>query len=338
MRTAFGQQFDVPTGYLNNASIGIPPVIVADAVADAVQRWRAGADDPGSFDGHVLRAREAFGHLVGVPTARVAQGASVSQLVALVAAGVPNGASVLVVRGEFTSLTFPFAMQAHRGVRVTEVDLADLVSAVDGHDLVAVSVVQSADGALADLDGLRASGARVLLDATQAVGWLPLALDWADWVVAAGYKWLLSPRGCAWLACGENALERTVPVTANWYAGEDPWTTVYGLPLRLAGDARGLDLAPVWLAQVGAAEALSWLASLDMAAVRKHCVDLADSVRDRFGMPPSGSAIVSMDLVDEAERLVTAGVRASLRAGRVRLGCHLYNTAEDVELVFDALK
>jgi hypothetical protein len=44
-----------------------------------------------------------------------------------------------------------------------------------------------------------------------------------------------------------------VPLAAGWYAGPDPWTTVYGLPLRLAADARALDVSPAWLGHVGAA-------------------------------------------------------------------------------------
>ncbi|NUT96017.1 MAG: aminotransferase, partial [Saccharothrix sp.] len=186
MRSAFGTTFHVPTGYLNTASIGVPPAPAASEVADAVRRWASGLDGPTSAEASVTTAREAFGKLLGAPVSQIAIGASVSQLVANVAAGLPAGARVLVARGDFTSLTFPFAA---RGCEVTEVELADVPSAAAGHDLVAVSVVQSADGRIVDLDGLRESGVPVLLDATQAVGWLPLALDWADYVVAAGYKW-----------------------------------------------------------------------------------------------------------------------------------------------------
>ncbi|MFD1152250.1 aminotransferase class V-fold PLP-dependent enzyme [Saccharothrix hoggarensis] len=335
MRAAFGTTFDVPLGYLNTASIGVPPAPTATAVADAVRRWSTGADGPAAVDEHVTTARTAFGRLVGVPGDRVAMGASASQLVALVAAGLPADASVLVARGEFTSLTFPFAA---RGLRVTEVDLEEVPSAAPGHDLVAVSVVQSADGRIVDLDALRATGVPVLLDASQAVGWMPLRLDWADWVVAVGYKFLMSPRGCAWLACSPSALERTVPAAANWFAGDDPWSTVYGLPLRLAPDARRLDLSPVWLSQYGAATSLPYLASLDLADVRDHVVALADSLLDGLGLPARGSAIVSLDLPGAGERLEAAGVRSSLRAGRVRLAFHLYNTAEDVDLVLAALR
>src|SRR5215470_5190006 len=342
IRTAFGQSFDVSPGYLNTASIGIPPLFVADAVAQAIDRWRTGSDRSNAFDADVTAARKAWASLIGVAAEKVAIGASVSQLVGLVAASAPDGTRVLTVAREFTSVIFPFAAQAHRGVTVTEVAPTELVSRVNGHDLVAVSVVQSADGAIADLDRLReaatASGARVLLDVTQAAGWLPLRLDWADWVVGASYKWLLSPRGAAWLALRPEELERTVPHAANWYAAGDPWSATYGLPLRLAPDARRLDLSSVWFAQRGAAAALSWLATLDRAAVRDHCIGLADSLLAKLRMPPRGSAIVALDLPGAAERLAAAGITATSRAGRARLSFHLYNTAEDVEMAVAALR
>jgi selenocysteine lyase/cysteine desulfurase len=336
----FGADFDVPAGYLNTPSIGIPPAHVADAVAESVERWRRGADSPPDFDDAVAVTREAFGQLIGVPGERVAIGASVSQLIANVAAGLPDGARVLTAAGEFTSVTFPFAVHAHRGVRVTEVDLVELPVHVEGCDLVAVSVVQSANGAQVDLDALRAAadaaGVQVLLDVTQAAGWQPLQLEWADWVVGAGYKWLLSPRGAAWLAVHPRALDCTTPVGANWYAGEDPWQTVYGMPLRLAESARGLDLSPVWLAYIGAAGALPYLASLDLHAVRAHCVKLADTLLTRLDLPARGSAIVTLDA--DPVRVAKAGVTASVRAGKVRMGFHLYSSLSDVELVLDAFE
>ncbi|MFD2422621.1 aminotransferase class V-fold PLP-dependent enzyme [Amycolatopsis pigmentata] len=338
-RTAFGRVFDVPDGYVNTPSIGIPPAVTADAVAAAVDRWRRGADAPPDFDEAVAASRRGFADLIGVPADRVAIGASASQLLAVVAAGVPDGGKVLAAAGEFTSTTFPFAAQEHRGVTVTEVDLGELARSVPGHDLVVVSVVQSADGAIAALDELREAareaGTAVVLDVSQAAGWLPLRLDWADWVVCAGYKWLLSPRGSAWLAVHPRALERGVPVAAGWFAGENPWQTLYGMPLRLARGARAFDLSPVWLAHVGAAVSLPYLASLDIAEVRDHCVKLADALLAGLGLPERGSAIVSVD--GDAARLEETGVRASFRAGKARFGFHLYNTMDDVERVLSAL-
>jgi selenocysteine lyase/cysteine desulfurase len=341
VRTAFAERFDVPVGYLNTASIGVPPARVADAVDTAVRRWRIGADAPPDFDASVAAARAGFAALIGVDPAAVSVGASVSQLVGLVAASIPGGSRVLLARGDFTSLSFPFAAQRHRGLELTEVDLAKLPAEVAGHDLVAVSVVQSADGAVVDLDALReaaeAAGAWVLLDTSQAAGWLPLRLDWADWVVGAAYKWLLAPRGAAWLASRPESLDVVIPHAAGWAAAADPWESLYGLPLRLAPDARRLDLSPVWHAHVGAAVALPWVASLDLAAVRAHCTGLADALLDRLGRPPRGSAIVALDLPDAGPRLAEAGVRVSTRAGRTRLSFHLYNTMADVDLAARAL-
>jgi selenocysteine lyase/cysteine desulfurase len=337
VREAFGQTFDIPAGYLNHASIGVPPTSVADAVERSVRDWRGGLDGPPDYDVHVADARAAFASLVGVKASQVTTGASTSQLVAMVAASIPDGARVLTTAGEFTSTTFPFAAQAHRGVTVTEVPLAEIPDAMGAHDLLAVSVVQSSNGAIPDLDAIRerAGGTTVLLDVTQALGWLPVDLGWADYVVASGYKWLMCPRGSAWLAIRPDAIERTVPIVANWYAGDNPWQTVYGMPLRLAGDARRFDLSPVWLAQVGAAVALPWLASLDLEKVRQHGVGLANELLDRLGLPSGSSPIVSLDA--PMDRLAAAGVRAATRAGRVRLAFGLNNTVEDVDLVTKAL-
>jgi selenocysteine lyase/cysteine desulfurase len=337
-RTAFGAEFDVPDGYLNTASIGIPSVPVADAVAAAVADWRVAATNPPDFDVPVTTARAAFAALAGVGVERVAIGAAVSPLVGLVAASLPAGSRVLVAEGEFTSVSWPFAAQTGRGVTVTECPLDELGERAAEADLVAVSVVQSADGRVADLDALRAAqagGTRIVLDATQALGWFDADLSWADVVVAAAYKWLLTPRGAAWTAVSPEL--EIVPQHANWYAGEERWSSVYGLPLDLAADARAFDTSPAWYCHVGAAVALPWLAGLDRAAVHAHCVGLADAFRAGLGMEPAGSAIVSVRRAGALERLAAAGVTVAGRAGAARLSFHLYNTEEDVARALDAL-
>jgi selenocysteine lyase/cysteine desulfurase len=338
VRMCFGEEFDVPDGYLNTASIGIPSVSAADAVADAVTGWRTGAGRPGEYDEPVMRARNAFADLVGVGADRVTIGHAASALFGLVAAALPAGTRVLVAAGEFTSVTWPFAAQAARGVTVTEVELGQVGLRAAEFDLVAVSTVQSADGRLVDLDALRAAaaaGTSVVLDATQSLGWLDADLSWADAVVAAGYKWLLSPRGVAWMAIRPELA--AVPSAAGWYASADRWADVYGLPMSLAPDARALDTSPAWYCQVGAAAALPWLAGLDRAAVHAHCVGLADAFREGLGMEPGGSAIVSVRREGARERLAAAGVVSAARAGGARLAFHLYNTEADVARALDAL-
>lgn len=335
VRTAFGLEFAVPDGYVNTAGVGVPPVPVAEAVEAAVRDWRTGAGRPVHFDAPVAAARAGFAALVGVPVERVASGAALSSMVGIIAASLPRGVRVLVADGEFTSLTWPFAAC---GADVVEAPLPELGERAAGFDVVAVSVVQSADGRVVDLAALRAaqdSGTRIVLDATQSLGWYDGDLTFADAVVADGYKWLLSPRGTAWMAVAPDW--ELTPHQAGWYAGADVWTSVYDLPLRLAPDARRFDISPAWYCQAGAAVALPWLAGLDRAAVHRHCVGLADAFCAGLGLPPAGSAIVSVRLPDAMERLAAAGVVASPRAGAARLAFHLYNTTDDVALALRAL-
>jgi selenocysteine lyase/cysteine desulfurase len=342
VREAFGESFDVPRGYLDTAAIGVPFARAADALVDTVRTWRAGSMRVWDFDDDIGVAREAWAQLVGVYPSHVATGSSVSQLVRLVASSVSDNTKVLTVHNEFTSVTFPFVAQQHRGVTVTESTYSELIPQVCEHDLVAISAVQSADGTVMNLGELQAAvgetGALVLLDVSQAAGWLPLQLDWAHFVVGAGYKWLLTPRGAAWMAVRPDVLRDVVPQVANWSGAHDMWSSLYGLPLRLSDQARRLDSSPVWFAQRGAAVALPWVAGLDLTEVRKHCVALADATLAGLGEQPRGSAIVSLDLPpDAAVRLVHAGATVSTRAGRTRLSFHLYNTMDDVDLVLKAL-
>src|SRR2546429_96068 len=82
-----GEPSHPPPASPNPASVGIPPTFVADAMTEAIALWRNGSVQPPDYDKHVAAARDAWARLVGVPASTVAGGASVSQLVALVAAG-----------------------------------------------------------------------------------------------------------------------------------------------------------------------------------------------------------------------------------------------------------
>jgi selenocysteine lyase/cysteine desulfurase len=247
---------------------------------------------------------------------------------------------VLAAEGDFTSLLFPFLAS---GCDLRTVPLEQLAEALDGRtDLVAVSAVQSADGRVAELDAIAAAaahhGVMSLIDGTQACGWLPLDAGRFSVLVAGGYKWLCHPRGTAFMAVAPEVRERLIPLAAGWYAGDSPWDSCYGTPLRLAGDARRFDVSPAWLNWHMAATTLEAFEELGVATINRHDVSLANRLRSGLGLEPSNSAIVSIDADDDwIERLRQAGVKASVRAGRVRLSCHLYNSEKDVDQTLDAL-
>ena len=130
------------------------------------------------------------------------------------------------------------------------------------------------------------------------------------------------------------------PHAANWYAAQDPWDGVYGLPLRLADTTPGGSTSrPVWFAQLGAAATLPWLAGLDLhAGARPLRGTRRQRARPSLGLPPRGSADhLRRPDRDQAGRLTGAGVVSAVRAGRTRLSFHLYNTEDDVDLVLGAL-
>ncbi len=272
--------------------------------------------------------------------ADVAIGHQVSPFVGLVAASLPR-ANVLAVEGDLISLLFPF-LTAGCAVRTVALDrLAEIVDS--STDLIAVSAVQSADGRLADLDAVAAAasvhGALTVIDATQACGWLPLDASRFDVVVAGGYKWICHPRGTAFMTVSPSVRERIRPHAAGWYAGEHPWETCYGAPLRLASDSRRFDASPAWFSWHAAAAALALFETVVVEGIHDHDLTLANRLRAGLGLEPGDSAIVSLATTDGAgERLARTGVRASVRVGRVRLSAHLYNDERDVDLALEALR
>jgi selenocysteine lyase/cysteine desulfurase len=334
--------WDAEPGYLNTASYGLPPRPGWDALQSALADWRAGRTSWEGWAEAVDRSRQSFARLVGADSADVATGSQVSALVGLVAAALPDGARVVVPEIEFTSNLFPWLVHADRGVEVVTVPTGRLLDAIDERTTaVAVSAVQSATGEVADLAAIsaaaRAYGALTVVDATQAVGWLPVDARHADALVCGAYKWLMSPRGAAFLVVSPALAARMRPIAAGWFAGEDVHGSYYGPPLRLAKDARRFDVSPAWFDWVGTAAALEVVESVGIEAIHAHDVALANRFRTGLGLSPGDSAIVSVGWEGAAERLHRAGIRAATRAGSLRASFHAYTTESDVDTAVAAL-
>ncbi len=199
-------------------------------------------------------------------------------------------------------------------------------------------MVQSADGRLVDLDALRAArgtGTRVVLDATQALGWLDADLGFADAVVAAGYKWLLSPRGTAWLALRPDW--PVVPHSAGGTPGPTSGTASTGCRCASPPTRGPSTRRPRGTARRAPPSrcpgSRGWTA--------RPCTRTASAWPTRsapgWACHPPDSAIVAVRRPDAMARLAAAGVVASARAGAARLAFHLYNTEDDVDRAVAAL-
>ena len=284
------------------------------------------------MDPVVDRMRAAYATLVRADAADVTLAGSVSQVVGMVAASLPDGAKVLAVRNDFASVLFPFLSDPR--LTVTLVELDDLVDAIrPGIDLVAVSAVQSCDGRVADLTGIslaaEAAGVKTVIDVSHAAGWLPMHARDFDVVVAAAYKWLTAPRGIALAAIHPRATWIR-PVNASWYGADSPWNSLYGPRMNPSATARRFDTSPPWQLVEAGAIALETLASADLYRTRAYVVGLANAFRARVGMPDGASPIVSVDGAD-ADALAAAGVTVAARNGKARFSFYVYNTLADVE-------
>lgn len=332
-----------PAGtYLNTASYGLPPRPAWDALQDALEDWRGGRTSWEHWGIPGEEARASFARMVGVEVETVAIGPNVSTMIGLIAASIPEGSRVLAPDVEFTSLLFPFLVQEHRGVTVRLVPAGELAGEISPDvDVVAFSAVQMATGEVADLDAIAHSAEEhsvlTVVDATQAVGWLPIDASRFGVVAAHGYKWLLSPRGTAYMAIRREVLETVAPQTAGWYAGEDPLATFFGPPLRLAESARRLDTSPAWFMWVASAPTLAVLEQIGVDAIHAHDVALANRFRAGLGLEQGDSAIVMSDAPGASEKLAAAGIQAAVRGGRLRTSWHLYNTEGDVDRTLDVL-
>jgi selenocysteine lyase/cysteine desulfurase len=330
------------TVYLNTASFGLPPDSVWHALQIAQADWRAGRVSWEHWTAVTGRARKEFATLVHADPDRVAVGANVSGLIAQIAAAIPDGSKVLAPEPEFTSLLFPFLAQAGRGVDVKVVPLARLAEAIDSTtDVVAVSAVQSSTGEVAALDDIasaaRHHGALSIIDATHAIGWLPVDATRFDALACAAYKWLMSPRGTAFMVLDEALADRLTPHQAGWFAANDPLTDQFGPPLRLPDTARRFDTSPAWFSWVGTEPALRLINEIGVETIHQHDLKLANRFCAGLGLPESDSAIVTADIPDATERLARAGIMAAARAGRLRASFHLYNTEADVDAALNAL-
>lgn len=333
------------------------PLPVTAALTEAITAWQDGRLDAEQWEQAAPAARLDFARYLGVPASDVALVGSVAEATATVASSLPPaGDAIIVGDEEFRSNLFPWLALESRGYRIVRVPAdpagrtESLLAAIDGTTaLIAVSHVLSADGERVDLARLRAAadtaGARLLVDATQSLGVLRPQLDAVrpDYLVVHGYKWMLCPRGAAWLVTRHYG--ELNPLLPSWKSAADGG--YFGGSLRPAAGAARCDTSPAWLSWIGAKAAIELLSGLPAAAVEQHCLALASTFRD--GARAAGAIPVG---TGQPSHIVTVrtpnpdGIRARLQSQRVhalvsgdclRVGFHYFNNDDDVAAALHAL-
>lgn len=334
--------------YLDTATYGLPPQATVDVLQRAVEMWQAGTGDwVSDWDEPSDAAPRAFATLIGAPAGTIAAIPAASVGTGLVAGGLSSGDEVVVPADEFTSTMFPLLVAKERGAIIHEVPFERLADAIGpSTKLVATSVVQMQTGRVADLaailDAAERHGTRVLLDATQAIPFVPLGdvIRRIDYLVCSGYKHLLSPRGTAYLYVREDHWDELEPRNANWRAADLPFGRYFGGPLTLAPDARRFDVSRGWFPWIGAATSLQLLTEWQAAGAFETVRGLAKGLASRLEVPWHGASLVCAPLEDgERARtaLQAAGVKASVRGTAIRFAVHVYNTEADLDRAAEAI-
>ncbi len=364
--------FDIPddVAYLNCAYMAPQPHRVTEAgIASAQRKQRPWSLGPKDFFDDLERLRTLFAQLVhgDADGVAVAPAASYALSTAAANASASAGDRIVVLTEQYPSNVYPWRDLAQRsGATVVAVIRPEdgnwtqaVVESIDERTaVVAVPNCHFMTGALIDLamigSAARAVGAMFVVDATQSLGVLPLRADeiGADVVVAAGYKWLLGPDslGYAW----------TAPHCRDWRPLEHHWAgregsedfanlTSYTDSFRPGarrfdgGEASNFVLVPMALA------ALETVAEWSVERVAATVEPLTAAVLDgaaALGLSPhvglSAGHIVGLRLPTGSpdavvQRLAEAQVHVSLRGDNLRVSPYVFNTADDVARLLEAL-
>ena len=307
------------------------------------------------------RARTAAARLIGAGVDDIAIVGSVSHAIATAARNlrpVPGG-RILRVADEFPSQRHAWnRLAAERGMAVEEVPrpgdgdwTAALLDAITrpGAPPLAVATLTPlhwSDGSLIDLERLapavRAAGAALVVDATQAVGAVPLdvARLRPDFLAFPTYKWTLGPYSLAFLYAAPHR-QNGLPLeenTGNRYPAEgsrryDKGERNDGVALPMA--ATGMELVAGWGVPAVAAR-LRRLTDL----LAEGAASMGLSVPPRALRSPHilGLRVPGGLPAGLVERLREAKVFASERLGGLRLSPHVWANEADVERCLAALR
>ncbi|GAA2450319.1 aminotransferase class V-fold PLP-dependent enzyme [Agromyces soli] len=334
---------------------------VAAALRRAVDGQLSGDFDWNDWDAAADRARVRFAGWCGVPRESVATLGSLAEAAATVARFRPAGVALLAA-DEFQSLLLPFIAEADRDprrpVELVPVEAggsrsdALLERIRSGVSLVAVSETTTLDGERIDLAALRERasevGAELFVNATQSLGVLRSPIPAApDYLAVHGYKWMLAPRGAAWLVAAPQAAAQLHAIAPGWKTAEGAEGLFGGRP-QLGGGLARCDTSQAWLSWIGAEAALGLLARLDPAAIEERALELAELFEREaveLGAVPvragTGSHIRVVRVARPerlAARLAETDVRARVTGDRLRIGVHGFNDVRDIERVLAAIR
>ncbi len=314
-----------------------------------------------SQETEVNAARTAIARLWQVGPSDIGFVGNVAEGVSIVAESLDwrEGDTICIDAHEYPSVVGPIVMRRNPtvGLRQARGSAPDrLASLVDRSTrIIAASYVSYLTGERTDLHALRrvadATGALLLVDFTQASGYLPIEAGLADFAFSACYKWMLGITGVAIAYWNRARRPDWSPASAGWYSlapGARGYDTVPALRDDAMRFTRGNPAhGPIYVLN----SALSYLSGFDMADLQRHVQGLTVALLDRLQdlqIPTTTPAdparhgasvcIPSHRASAIADAMYARGVYAWNGQGRVRISFHGYNAMADVDRIVAVLR
>jgi selenocysteine lyase/cysteine desulfurase len=347
------------TVHLAGCSLGARSVALDAAMGQMLEDMGSGGAPWELFERQVGQARAGFAELIGADPEQVAvvPNASVGAYQVASVLRWSQRPGIVTTTAEFPSLAHVWLAQEARGAQVrfagTAADYERLVDHRTG--LVSVPATTYEHAVRQPVEEItRAAkdvGARVLVDAYQAVGVEPVDVRrlGCDFLVAGTMKYLLGLPGLAFLYTRDPADIDQLPTLTGWFGRRDPF----------AFDPQLLDFSPTATrfetgtpaipACYAANAGLGLIRELDPAQVRAHIGEL--TALTEAALVDAGHEVVQVDpqfrgahvsLLDPDPARLTRwladrNIIVSPRGRAVRISFHRYNNDHDVAELITAL-
>lgn len=355
--------------YLNTAAHAAMPRVTLRAVQASIEanKFPHHLDDAVFFEAPI-RIRASLSKMIGAKPEEIALTTGASTGLATVAHFLrwKPGDEVITAKGEFPLQYATWKpMEERQGVKFKIVaprdrfiTADDLIHALTSRTrVVSVSHVRFDDGSLLNAARVAAAchaqGALFVLDVSQSCGAVPMDVNelGADFLVCAGYKWLLSPYGTGFFWAKSEHLDSVRPGPFYWTAqgAEDDFfklNFVDPAPSRSAKRWDAAEAATYFNFNLAAMDAsLNFVLRVGPELVRehnrklmeflfehlpKHCVwasPLESTQRGPYGCFTARTPETTAELY---QKLQKESIIVSLREGRIRVSPHLFNSERDM--------
>lgn len=356
--------------FLNSCSYGVLSHAVEQAFNDYLQHRHTLGSHWEFWVGQLEEFRAVVADLLECKPADISLSTSLSESVnALATSLYPKGErdTIVVTDFDFPTTSQIWLAQQRRGLKVTrvaaneagtELPIAHFDELINERTLlVSIPYVCYRNGVRSDVEAVikmaHERGAKVLVDAYQAIGAIPVSATdlGADFIAGGCLKYLLGTAGMAFMYVRDSESENLVPTTSGWFAQEN----VHAMDIYHNDPARSArrfesgtpNVSAIYACMAG----IKYLLSIDLDAVHQQVAHLTALIaveaakRNWKLITPTEPhrhgalmAIASTDAPLLVRRMSEENIVVSERDNNLRVSPHFYNNDADIKALFRALE